>query len=150
MIGGSAGQRDRHSLGEMGSRKPIRWRFRPLEPYEIEEPNPGNGVRSSVILWSSWDLGPVESRHNRKTALEGFAERFGREANKAGKKYDEYPNCQKLLVVQFFGESDSVTDEDIIEIIKAAQIPNQIDQVWLTGGGWVGLDDYEFAWKRVR
>ena len=69
---------------------------------------------------------------------------------KAGKKYDEYPNCQKLLVVQFFGESDSVTDEDIIEIIKAEQIPNQIDQVWLTGGEWVGLDDYEFAWERVR
>ena len=90
------------SPGGMGSRKPIRWRFRPLEPYEIDEPNPGNGVRSSVNLWSSWDLGPVESRHNRKTVLEGFAERFDREANKAGKKYDEYPNCQKLLVVQFF------------------------------------------------
>ena len=134
----------------MGSRKPIRWRFRPLEPYEIEDPNPANGVRSSVNLGASWGLDPVESRDNRKTVLEGFAERFGREANNAGKKYDEYPNCQKLLVVQFFGESDSVTDEDIFEIIRAAQIPNQIDQVWLTGGGWVGLNDYEFDWERVR
>ena len=124
-------------------RNPIRWRFRPLSPYEIDEPHPPHGIRADVWLSS---LGS----QNRDTELEGFAKRFCREANKAGEKYDEYPYCQKLLVVQFFGESYSVMDEDIIEIIEAARIPNQIDQVWLTGRKWTSLDDYELAWERVR
>ena len=138
------------SPGGIGSRKPIRWGFRPLAPYEMDERNPANGIRSLVSLSSSCDLEPPEFRQSKETALAGFAERFDREANKAGKKYDEYPNCQRLLVVQFFGESDSVMDEEIIEIVKAARIPNQIDQVWLTGREWVSLDDYELAWERVR
>ena len=138
------------SPGGIGSRKPIRWGFRPLAPYEMDERNPANGIRSLVSLASSCDLEPPEFRQSKETALAGFAERFDREANKAGKKYDEYPNCQRLLVVQFFGESDSVMDEEIIEIVKAARIPNQIDQVWLTGREWVSLDDHELAWERVR
>ncbi len=134
----------------VGGRNPIRWGFRPLAPYEIDDRNPANGVRSLVSLPSQWDLDPVAFRQNRETALAGFAERFEREANKAGKKYDEYVDCQKLLVVQFFGESELVTDEGIIEIIKAARIPKQIDQVWLTGREYVSLDDYELAWECIR
>ena len=128
----------------------IRWGFRPLAPNEIDEPNPAKGIRSLASLSSPWDLELLEFRQRRETMLAGFADRFGREATKSGKKYDEYTNCQKLLVVQFFGESDSVMYEEIIEIIKAARIPNQIDQVWLTGREWVSLDDYELAWERVR
>ena len=56
----------------------------------------------------------------------------------------------KLLAVQFFGESELLTDEEIVEVINAARIPNQIDQVWLTGREWVNLDDYELDWERVR
>ena len=54
------------------------------------------------------------------------------------------------MVVQFFGQSDSVMGEEIIEIIKESRVPSQIDQVWLTGREWVSQDDYELAWERVR
>ena len=126
----------------IGGRTPRRWGFRPLAPYEIDGLHPTHGIRADVRL--------AEFNHSRETELEGFAERFCREANKAGKKYDEYPNCLKLLVVQFVGEGSSLMDEDIIEIIKTARIPNEIDQVWLTGREWTSLDDYELAWERVR
>ena len=121
-----------------------------MTPYEIDEPIKANGIRSLVNVESKWDLELTEFRQNREIALAGFAERFGREADRAGQKYGEYANCEKLLVVQFFGESDSVIDEEIVEIIKESQVPNQIDQVWLTGREWVSADDYELAWERVR
>ena len=131
-------------------RQPIRWSFRPLARYEIDEPNPRRGIRSLVKLPSSWDLKPLEFREKRESALAGFAERFAREANKADKKFDDYCNCKKLLVVQFFGESCSVKDEEIVEIVKKTQITSHIDQVWLTGREWVSQDDYQLAWERVR
>lgn len=132
------------------SRTPVKWRFRPLTPHEIYEPNVAKGVSSLVDEKSMWDKEPAELSQNEKEALSGFAERFEREASRAGQKYDEYAECQKLFVVQFFGESELVTDEEIIEIIKAAPMPKQIDQVWLTGREWVSQDDYELAWERVR
>ena len=82
--------------------------------------------------------------------MKGFADRFDREANKAAPKFDDFADCKKLFVVQFFGESDAVNDEDIVGIIKASQVPEQIDEVWLTGREWVSLDDYELTWERVR
>ena len=134
----------------IGGLTPVRWSFRPLDPYEIDEPNRTKGIRIDISLSSSWDLQPVDFRRRRERALAGFAERFGREANKAGEKYSEYANCQKLLVVQFFGEGELVRDEEIMEMVKGTQVPNQIDQVWLTGREWVSLDEYELAWERVR
>ena len=134
----------------IGGRSPIRWRFRPLAPYEIDEPDQPNGFRINISLSSSWDLEPMNLRRGRETVVAGFSERFEREANRAGEKYGEYADCQKLLVVQFFGEQEFVMDKDIIKIIKESRVPNQIDQVWLTGREWVSLDEYELAWERVR
>ena len=134
----------------IGSRLPIRWGFRPLAPYEMDELGQPNGFLINISLSSSWDLEPLDFRQGRETALAGFSERFEREANKAAEKYGEYADCQKLLVVQFFGEHEFVMDEDIIKIIKKSRVPNQIDQVWLTGREWVSLDDYELAWERIR
>ena len=82
--------------------------------------------------------------------MKGFADRFDRETNKAAPKFDDFANCKKLFVVQFFGEHDIVNDEDIFGIIKESQLPKQIDQVWLTGREWVSSEDYELAWERVR
>ena len=134
----------------VSGRSPIRWRFRPLEPYEIDEPIRRGGIRITIDVPSIWDLEPLNASQYREAALAGFAERFHREANKAGEKYGEYNDCEKLLVVQFFGENELIMDEDIVEVIKAARIPAQIDQVWLTGREWISLDDYKLAWERVR
>ena len=144
----SNGDRAKSSRGT-GSRSPVRWVFRPMTPDEIDEPSPTTGIRSSVTV-SSGDAELRESIQKRAAALEGFAQRFDREANRAAKKFEAYTNDLKLLVVQFFGEGDYAKDEDIVEIIHAAQLPNQIDQVWLTGREWVSIDDYELAWERVR
>ncbi len=127
----------------IGSQVPLRWGFRPLASHEIDKPHQGVGFCSCVHVSSSWDLDPEEFRLRREAALEGFADRFDREANKAAPKFDDFADCKRLFVVQFFGEDDTVTDEDIVGIIKASELPQQIDEVWLTGREWVSLEDYE-------
>ena len=137
------------SVQGIRSRQPVRWAFRPLKHFEIDQPSPSIGFQSSVIE-RGWDSEPRGNMNSRARTLEGFAERLDREVSRASRKFDEYADCQKLIVVQFFGESESVLDEDIIDIAKAARLPSQIDQVWLTGREWVSLDEYELVWERVR
>ena len=145
---GSSCERAKSVRGIRG-RQPVRWAFRPLGRFEIDQPSPSTGFQSSVIE-RGWDSEPRDHSNSRARALEGFAERLDREVNRASRKFDEYADCQKLVVVQFFGESDSVMDEDIIEIARAVRLPKQIDQVWLTGRDWVSLDEDELVWERVR
>ena len=134
----------------IGGRNPIRWGIRPLSPHEFDRPNWKSGFKVTIDVPSVWDLEPIEIREHRKATLAGFAKRFVREASRAGEKYGEYADCQRLLVVQFFGESELINSEEIVDTVKAARIPMQIDQVWLTGREWVSDDDYELAWERVR
>ena len=134
----------------IGGRSPVRWGFRPLASHEIDESLESTGFCSQVHVSSSWDVNPEEFGLHREAALKGFADRFDREANKSAPKFDDFADCKKLFVAQFFGDRDSVTDEDIVGIINASQLPKQIDEVWLTGREWVSLDDYELTWERVR
>ena len=145
---GSSCERAKSVRGIRG-RQPVRWAFRALGRFEIDQPSSSTGFQSSVID-RGWDFEPRGRSSSRARALEGFVERLDREVNRASRKFDEYADCHKLVVVQFFGESDCVMDEDIIDIAKAVRLPNQIDQVWLTGRKWVSLNDYELAWERVR
>ena len=138
------------SLTGIGGRSPVRWGFRPLASHEIDEPHQATGICSEVHVSSSWDLNPEEFHLRREAALKGFADRFDREANKAAPKFDDFSDCKKLFVVQFFGDHDSVTDEDIVGTINASQLPKQIDEVWLTGREWISLEDHELTWERVR
>ena len=137
------------SVRGIDSRRPVKWTFRRLAQFEMDEPNPATGIRSSVTVSSSGQ-GFHENPQYRETTLAGFAQRFDRETNRADQKIYDYDDCQRLVVVQFFGESECVTDEDILEIIKASRLPEQIDQVWLTGREWVSLYEDELAWERVR
>ena len=141
---------DAKSPRGIGCQVPIRWGFRPLGWHEIDEPHEGVGIRSFVHGFSSRGLYLEGFGLRREAALKGFADRFEREAHKSAPKFDDFADCKRLFVVQFFGEGYAVTDEDIVGIIRASQLPHQIDEVWLTGRQWVSWKDYELAWDRVR
>ena len=81
----------------------------------------------------------------------GYAKEFNRWADNAAEKFAQYAHCRKLLLVQFFGDSSLwMGDEEIVEIIKAADLPKMIDEVWVARQDWVSLNDYEIAWEHIR
>ena len=52
--------------------------------------------------------------------------------------------------MQFHGDDSLTLDEDVVQIIESAQLPEMIDQVWLAQHDWVGEDEYTVAWNRVQ
>ncbi len=128
----------------IGDLKPTPWRFRSLSPYEKNETVPETGIGLKVRL-------PLETFQSVEIAKSGYGEEFERLATDAAEKFVDYADHLRLLLVQFYGDSSfTLGDEDVIEIIQSAQVPEIIDQVWLAQQNWVGENDYEIAWERVR
>ena len=144
------GEIEAKSRPGIGNPDPIPWRFRPLSSEEIDETVPQNGI--GIQVWGGEEPSePSEIRLGIQKAKSGYTKEFECSARTAAEKFVEYDCCLKLLLVQFYGDSSiMLVDEDIIQIIRSAQLPEMIDQVWVARPEWVSQYDYEIAWERVR
>jgi hypothetical protein len=137
---------------EKGIRRsePIPWRFRELKPWETDETAPKAGVGTSVVGSDKWG-DPAGIMARNESAKTGYSEELDRLAMDAGLKFVKYANCQRILVVQFYGDdSFYLDDEDITGIVQSAEIPVVIDEVWVANHEWVSIDDYVVTWEHVR
>lgn len=126
---------------------PIQWQFRIIQPEERDYDFPESGILITVILESPLSEPPEKVEEE----LAGYAKEFESQAAKAAEKFVQYTDYQKLLLVQFFGDSlGEVGDGEIIEIIRSASLPPLIDEVWVAREEWVGLDESEIHWDRAR
>ena len=135
------------------SHSPIPWSFRPLSVYERDETMPATGVGVSVSgeIEGIWTEGQSDISRESEIAKVGYADAFDKVAKDAAEKFTKYADSLKLLLVQFFGNSSSILrEDDIVEIIQSAKLPEMIDQVWLADQEWVNLNEYEIVWKRTR
>jgi len=49
------------------------------------------------------------------------------------------------------GDSSSgISVKDIGGLVVAAELPTEIDEVWVAYPNWTSQWDYEYAWKRMR
>ena len=132
------------------NQQPIPWRFRPLSPQEKDETVPDTGI-GLIVREDLVSFEQSEILQGTETAKAGYAKEFERLAKAAAEKFAKYSDCERLLLVQFYGDSSVWLDvEETIEIIKSAQLPEMIDQVWLAGQEWVSESDYEISWEHVR
>ena len=135
------------SLRGIAGKKPMPWRFRALSPYERDktvQTRRGIDLRVWLTGWTN-DLSDLfQDTDEVKT---GFTEQLELAAEDAAEKFANYTDCLKFLLVQFFGEDHSMlADEDIMEIIGSANLPEVIDQVWLAQENWVSAERYEIVW----
>ena len=134
-------------------RQPIPWHFGLAHSVDEDERPPGAWFRVQV-----WDGGPDfgsspdEFRRQRASTKEGYKAGFRRCTEAAAEKFAAYDHCRRVLAVQFFGSmADArVSDGDLIEIVRTAEIPAVIDEVWVAYHDWVSASDYEVAWRHVR
>ena len=135
------------SFDGIGRRTPIPWRFRIVQPEERDYDDPEHGIGIIVNLESSL----LESPEKIEELRQGYATEFKNQAERATEKFVGYPECRKLLLVQFFGEFFSgVGDREIRKILRSASLPEVIDEVWVARQEWVELDESEIRWELAR
>ena len=134
-------------LGGISWRKPIRWEFRVVGPGERTDDAPEVGWGYTVNL----DSRPLESSAEIEEMTKGYTREFERQATAAKEKFTKYAHCRKLFLVQFFGDGSFwLEDEEAADIVRSAELPEVIDEVWMARQEWVALDEYEIVWDRVR
>lgn len=155
--------------GVRGS-QPIKWHFGPGQPTGWGEPS------SSCAIWvetqESWEpdwesedcevvdekslLQLVEARNQaeearRLAALKGFAGSLDKAIGDAKGKFEQFDGHKKLLLLSFVGDSSNgFSDRDLSELVAAANLPTEIDEVWVAVHDWISEWDYKFAWKPLR
>jgi hypothetical protein len=124
---------------------PIPWIFRRLSLTEVDENTPKQGVGLFAILPGfSGDF-----QTSLRTACLGFSQAFLKAAQNAAKKFCDYAAARKLFLVQFYGDAQVISDEDLLGVIKSANLPEEIDEVWYAVHDWVSHYDYTITWERA-
>ena len=155
--------------GVRGS-QPIKWHFGPGQPEEWGEP------ASSCAIWveteGNWEpdwesedfeivdekslLQWIEARNQaeearRLTALRGFSGKLDETIENAKGKFEQFDGHTRLLLLSFVGDSSNgVFDEDLSDLVAAAKLPMEINEVWVATHDWISEWDYKVAWKRLR
>ena len=126
----------------------VPWSLRHIAPDELDFSESPNGIRVVIEEPMRFDE-PFTMQQELREAKNGYAGEFRRAAENASAKFEEYQTCERVLLVQFHGDNSVILDEDIVHIIKSAQLPGTIDQVWLAEQEWVSEDEYTLGWIRV-
>jgi len=139
-----------HGADGLRAMDPIPWAFRPACPGvdydESSPPDMGVGLVSESANFSGLETFREDVAH----ALSGFRAELAIQIEKATEKLRRYPTAQRVLLVQFFSDSEVVFDEDLTLLVKEAPLPPEIDQIWVAYHSWINENDYEVAWKQIR
>ena len=139
-------QKEMVNFGELRGRYPIPWRFQRVCPEEEEIDMPKKGVG----LHGSHSYSPNDFETASADDISGFSNAFLKATEAAAKKFCSYPTARKLLLVQFFGDSIFVSDENLLDLIQGVDIKNQIDEVWYAVHDWKNNEECAIAWKRAK
>lgn len=150
--------------------QPMAWHFGPHDPSEWGEPASSRGImvetqgsRGPFLVSEDFKITDEESfsqfveagnrafEEKRLKALTGYASRLDKEIEDAKEKFEKFGSHKKLLLLSFVGDSSNgVLDEDMSELVGAAKLPTEIDEVWVAYHDWVSAWDYGIRWKHLR
>lgn len=131
----------------VGHQEPIPWRFSLFHGQDENAPKVGVGLSVEAKFWSADTHGEILKEI--AVAKSGYIKELEHQAIKASEKFAKYDHCQKLLVIQFFGDTLALRDEDITAVVQSAQLPQSIDQVWVAKQDMTG-DDCIIRWRHIR
>ena len=139
----------RGKRGVEGS-QPVDWHFGPAQPEEWGE------TTSSCNTWvETVELLPVPSFSEfeaaRQVAIRGYAVELDRAIVSSRRKFERFDGHMRILIVYFVGDSSTgISDREFGELVHRAQLPNEIDEVWVAFPLWKDEFEYDFAWKPMR
>lgn len=129
----------------IAGKEPIPWSFRQLGSYECEEGESGMGIR--VELWKT----PLLSPQSIEQCERYISQELNRFLDEASKKFADYENCIKILVIELCGEPLLIPDSTSFQkICEQSALPNLVDEIWLAEPSfsevYKEIDYYRMRW----
>ncbi len=134
----------------VGGPRPFPWRFGRVPPHAREEgaPEVGVGVHVHGSAAPFDDPGAF-----LRQAEEAYAETKGvleRVLADAALKFMTYADHLKVVVLEFYGDTDLLGEDEVKRMIGEAELPALIDEVWVARQEWTSAWDYDVGYERVR
>lgn len=83
----------------------------------------------------------------REAQLAGFRSELKGRLGDVERKFAEFSDHYRVLLLQFVGESCALFEEtDVAAIVKAAHEAAFIDEVWIASKEWISMDDFKIGW----
>lgn len=130
--------------------QPVDWHFGPAQPEEWGEP------ASSCNTWvETVEFRPIprfsEFEAARQAAIRGYAVELDRAIASSRRKFERFDGHMRILIVYFVGDSSNgISDRKFGELVHRAELPNEIDEVWVAFPSWKDEFEYDYAWKPMR
>jgi hypothetical protein len=134
----------------VGGPRPFPWRFGRVPPHAREEGAPEVGVGVQV----HGSAAPAdEPEAFLRQVEEAYAETKGvleRLLADAARKFVPYADHLKVVVLEFYGDTDLLGEDEVKRMVGEAELPALVDEVWVARQEWTSACDYDLGYERVR
>jgi hypothetical protein len=117
---------------------PVGWMFRRANVHE-------HGDRKGIVVIHQ-DSVEMDDFLD-ESAKAGTTSQIQKELTAASLKFVEYPRARKLVLLDFFGTK--LWEDDIPPLMNEVQIPENIDEIWMSKRDWISEDDFEIGYERL-
>jgi hypothetical protein len=134
----------------VGSTQPFLWRFGRVPEHARPDNAPEMGIGVDVHgsdIFSS-DLQTIVRQIEE--AYAGTKEILERVLGDAELKFAAYQDHLKVVVLEFYGDSNLLTDDDAKKMVAEAELPASVDEVWVARQDWISEWDYEIGYDCLR
>jgi hypothetical protein len=136
--------------GTVGSSQPFPWRFGRVPEYARPDNAPEIGIGVNFYGSDFWSLDTQDSLRQVEEAYAGTREILERVLRDVELKFAAYLDHLKVVVLEFYGDRDLLTDDDAKRMVREVVLPASIDEVWIAHEVWVSEWDFEIGYERVR
>lgn len=134
----------------VGGPRPFPWRFGRVPPHAREEGAPEVGIGVQVHGSAvTFDEPAVFLRQSREAYAETKAV-LERLLADAALKFVTYADHLKVVVLEFYGDTDLLGEEEVKMMVGEVELPALVDEVWVARQEWISGSEYEVGYERVR
>lgn len=135
---------------QVGGRHPFPWRFGrvPAHARDEDAPEVGIGVQVHGSAVTFDDPGTF-----LRQSEEAYAETKGvleRLLADAARKFVTYADHLKVVVLEFYGDTDLLGEDEVRKMVGEVELPALIDEVWVARQEWTSDCDYDLGYERLR
>jgi hypothetical protein len=133
----------------VGNSQPFPWRFGRVPEHARPDNAPEMGIGVDVHGSDFFSSGPQTILRQAEEAYASTKKILEKVLRDTELKFANYQDHLKVLVLEFYGDGNLLTDDDAKKIVAELELPASINEVWVAQQDWISEWGYEIGYKRV-